>query len=145
MLFKSKNEPDFVEQVQEVATIIAEGTLFAGTVESQGNMRIDGTVNGDVQGSNKVIIGPKGQVKGNITAQQIIVLGELVGDALAKESLVLKAGAHMEGNICTTILTIEPDAMFNGRCQMDKQVIEMETGKKNVQLRTTDKAVAAGK
>ncbi len=145
MLFKSKNQPDFAEQGQEVATIIAEGTLLAGTVESQGNMRIDGTVNGDVQGSNKVIIGPKGQVKGNITALQIIVLGKLTGDAIAKESLVLKAGAHMEGDIFTTILTIEPDVRFNGRCQMDNQVIEMETGKKNVQRRTTDKAVAAGK
>lgn len=145
MLFKSKNQPDFAEQGQEVATIIAEGTLLAGTVESQGNMRIDGTVNGDVQGSNKVIIGPKGQVKGNITALQIIVLGKLTGDAIAKESLVLKAGAHMEGDIFTTILTIEPDVRFNGRCQMDNQVIEMETGKKNVQRKATDKAVAAGK
>jgi cytoskeletal protein CcmA (bactofilin family) len=108
-------------------------------------MRIDGTVHGDVQGSSKVIIGPKGQVTGNITAQQIIVLGNLKGDALAKESLVLKAGAHMEGDIFTAMLTIEPEVRFNGRCQMDNQVIELETGKKQVKPRAAEKTVAAGK
>jgi len=145
MLFKSKNQAEIAEHGQDVATIIAEGTILSGTVESNGNMRIDGLVKGDVQGSSKVIVGPKGQVQGNIIALQIIVIGKLEGDAIAKESLILKAGALMQGDIFTKILTIEPEVRFNGRCQMDNQVIELEVGKKATNQRGTEKVAAVGK
>lgn len=113
------------------ATIIADGTQFEGNIQSAASIRIDGKIEGSIQCENKVIVGAKGQVVGNINAINITVLGWVKGDLHAKEALVLKQKARVDGNIATKMLTIETEVVFNGRCQMDdSQVIELDVAKK---------------
>jgi cytoskeletal protein CcmA (bactofilin family) len=100
------------------ATLISAGTTLNGDVASEGDLRIDGTVKGNVICSAKIIIGTSGMVEGNITGMQADISGKVIGNIEVKELLQLREESNLEGNISAAKLQIEPSAIFNGRCQM---------------------------
>lgn len=100
------------------ATLISSGTTLNGDLISETDLRIDGTVKGNVVCSAKVIIGNTGLIEGNITGLQADVAGKVMGNIEVKELLQLREECLVEGNIMAAKLQIEPSALFNGRCQM---------------------------
>lgn len=100
------------------ATLISAGTTLNGDVASENDLRIDGTVKGNVICSAKVIVGSTGAIEGNITGLQADVSGNVTGNIEVKELLQMREESHVEGNIMAAKLQIEPTAVFNGRCQM---------------------------
>lgn len=141
-MFKTKSAEDKQEASKDGATIIAVGTHFKGDIESQASLRIDGEVTGNLLCQNKIIVGPTGLIVGNLEGTQIVVMGSVKGEITAKESMILKGKGRIEGNIFTTMLTIEPETHFNGRCQMDSQVIELDKSRKEKEAKS--KMTAAG-
>jgi cytoskeletal protein CcmA (bactofilin family) len=100
------------------ATIICTGTTLHGDVTSDNDLRIDGTIQGNVTSSAKVIVGNTGYIEGNIDGQQADINGKVVGNILAKELLQLRGQCDVQGNITAAKLQVEPTATFNGICQM---------------------------
>jgi len=100
------------------ATLISAGTTLNGDVASETDLRIDGTIKGNVICSSKIIIGTSGLVEGNVTGLQADVSGKVMGNIEVKELLQLREESNVEGNIMAGKLQIEPSALFNGRCQM---------------------------
>lgn len=101
------------------ASIIASGTTLKGDLSSNGDIRIDGTLKGNINGTAKVIIGANGLVEGDITGQQADIMGRVTGTIKVKELLQLKGGSQINGNIYSNKLQIEPTASFNGQCHMN--------------------------
>ena len=79
-------------------------------------MRIDGTIEGNIRCTGKIVIGPEGRINGNISCTHACLHGTIIGDAYVKDELTLKANCVMQGNIYTTKLEIESQAKFNGSC-----------------------------
>jgi cytoskeletal protein CcmA (bactofilin family) len=100
------------------ATLISAGTKLNGNVSSDNDLRIDGTILGNVTSSSKIIIGPTGFVEGNIESQQADVLGRVQGHITVTDLLQLRGSCHVQGNISSSKLQVEPTATFNGKCQM---------------------------
>jgi cytoskeletal protein CcmA (bactofilin family) len=100
------------------ASIIAAGTTLKGDITSNGDIRIDGTLLGNMQCSAKVIIGANGVVEGDISGQQADIMGKVTGTIKVKELLQLKGGSVVSGNLHASKLQIEPSANFNGQCHM---------------------------
>jgi cytoskeletal protein CcmA (bactofilin family) len=100
------------------ATLISAGTLIKGDVKSENDLRIDGTIQGNVITASKIVIGPSGLVEGNIFANGADITGKVVGNIEVKELLQLRAESKVEGNICASSLQVDPAAVFNGKCQM---------------------------
>ncbi len=100
------------------ASIIAAGTTLKGDLTSNGDIRIDGTLQGNIQCSAKVVIGANGVVEGDISGQQADIMGKTTGTIKVKELLQLKGGSNVQGNIYAGKLQIEPSANFNGQCHM---------------------------
>jgi len=100
------------------ATIIAAGTTLKGDINSSGDIRIDGTLQGNIQSTAKVVIGANGVVDGDITGQQADIMGKINGTIRVKELLQLKGGSTVTGNIHAAKLQIETNANFNGQCHM---------------------------
>ena len=100
------------------ATLISAGTTFKGDISCNTDLRIDGTINGNVHCSAKIIIGNGGFVDGHIEGTQAEVAGKVQGNITIKELLQLKAQCSVHGNIVAAKLLIEPSATFNGNCQM---------------------------
>lgn len=115
---KSEGSVDSTPATPGGASLIAAGTTLKGDITSNGDIRIDGTLLGNMQCTAKVIIGANGVVEGDITGQQADIMGKVTGTIKVKELLQLKGGSVVSGNLHASKLQIEPSANFNGQCHM---------------------------
>jgi len=118
MLKKSVIQP--IENSASLATIVAAGTEIKGKIQSNGDIRVDGVLIGDIQTTAKVLIGPSGEVQGDIQAQQADILGKVTGNLKIADLLCLKGNSSVNGNMHTGQLQVDPSASFNGECHMGK-------------------------
>ncbi len=102
-----------------MVNLIAKGTTIKGEIQSGGDFRIDGTLNGSIKASGKVVIGATGKVDGEITCQNAEVEGELQVKITVKEQLSLKSSSKLRGDVITNKLSIEPGAILSGTCNMN--------------------------
>ena len=109
------------------ATLISSGTTLKGDVKSQNDLRIDGTIYGNVYSSAKIIVGPSGFVEGNIEGANADITGKVTGNITVKELLQLRGESNVNGNISAVKLQIDPTAVFNGKCQMGTQPASVVT------------------
>ena len=93
---------------------LATGTTVKGNIITETDFRLDGQVEGDISCNGKIVVGPKGQVIGNIVSSYAEILGEVEGSVRVSEKLVLKATANIKGDVFAQSLEIEPNARFNG-------------------------------
>lgn len=100
------------------ATLISAGTVLHGDVKSENDLRIDGTIHGNIFGQAKVVIGPAGMVEGNIEGMHADISGRLNGNVVAKETVQLRTKSCVQGNITAASLQVEAGAIFNGQSQM---------------------------
>jgi len=115
---KSKSETTEAAVPSGSASLIGGGTTLKGDITSSGDLRIDGTLIGNIICSSKVIIGANGVVKGDISGQQADIMGIVTGTIKVKELLMLKSNCLVNGNLHSAKLQIEPAAQFNGQCHM---------------------------
>ncbi len=97
---------------------INEGTKLIGNITSTGFFRIDGSVEGNITTPSKVVIGKTGSVKGDLTCENADIEGFFEGSLKVTGTLSLKTTAHIEGEVITGKLAIEPGATFNASCIM---------------------------
>jgi cytoskeletal protein CcmA (bactofilin family) len=107
------------EPENRLPNMIGPGTKIIGNIETNGDIRIDGAIEGDIQSKGKVVVGPNGIVKGEIRCVNCEVSGNVNGKVMVSELLSLKASSNISGDIKTGKLTIEPGAVFTGTCNMD--------------------------
>ena len=98
--------------------VVGKNSRVTGDVESAGTILIEGTIIGNLYG-NKAILGERSYVKGDISANNISVAGKVEGQVKAKESIEVKATAHISGHMLTRSLSMMKGAIFNGMSKMD--------------------------
>lgn len=104
--------------------LIGVGTEITGDVNSNGDIRIDGSLTGNLKTAGKVVIGETGKVKGEINCKNSEVLGEVHGKIQVSELLSLKATSKIFGDIITKKLAIEPGSKFTGNCNMGEESLK---------------------
>ena len=97
---------------------IAAGTVFKGELSSPGDIRIDGEFEGKIFSKGRVVVGEKAIVKGDVVCVNVDFCGTMTGNFFVKETLSLKSGCKVDGDINTKRLQVELDAKFNGSCRM---------------------------
>lgn len=97
---------------------IGNGTNIKGDVSAQGDFRLDGILDGNIQLNGKLVVGESGVVKGNIVCQNANIIGTVEGNISVKEILTLHATAVVKGDILINKIAIEPGASFSGTCRM---------------------------
>jgi len=113
-------------------TIIGAGTIINGDISSNGDIRIDGTLIGNLSSKAKVLIGQEGIVEGDINGQQADIMGKVTGMLKIKELLQLKGKCNVNGELFAGKLEVEPTATFNGSCHMGANVVELTAELGNV-------------
>ena len=96
-------------------SIISADLTVMGTLISEGDIQIEGTVEGDVRSAN-LVVGEKAQVQGELQAEDLVVRGRVVGRIRARK-VQLAATAHIEGDILHETLVMEAGAFFDGNCR----------------------------
>jgi len=98
--------------------IIAQGTKILGDIESDGDFRIEGSLNGTVKAKGKIVIGESGKVEGQIICQSADISGRVKVKMEVSDLIVLRATSQFSGDIITKRISIESGAIFSGSCQM---------------------------
>jgi cytoskeletal protein CcmA (bactofilin family) len=102
----------------EDITIISNGVKVEGKVSSNGSIRLDGIIQGDILCQGNITIGESGEVYGKVNGQSITIGGKVEGIVNAKEKLILEAKADLKGDVFTKILVVEAGARFDGKSNM---------------------------
>ena len=134
-MFNNKNKTDMQQSTNNGATLISAGTTLKGDISSSSDLRIDGTVIGNINSSAKIIIGSNGVVEGDIIGAQADIVGKVSGNIRAKDLLQLKGESVVTGNLYAGKLQIEPSATFNGQCHMGANIVEMNNNEQQVAAR----------
>lgn len=113
---------------QRNITIIGEGTTLRGDIVG-GNINISGKLYGDIDTTESVVIARSAEIKGDINASSISIAGEVTGD-VDTDRLELKKGCLLVGNATTNDLVVDSNAVFNGQCNMYKDMIKEEVKRK---------------
>ncbi len=115
---KSKSEGAEASSPSGSTSLIGAGTTLKGDITSNGDLRIDGTLTGNIYCTAKVVIGANGVVEGDISGQQADIMGKVSGTIKVKDLLQLRSSSVVDGNLHAAKLQIEPSASFNGQCHM---------------------------
>ncbi len=122
----SKEEKRPTDELSQTSNIIGRETILEGSIESAGNIRIEGKVYGNAKAKAKFVMGPEAYVDGNVVARSGEVAGNIKGNIEISELLILKPTAIINGDILTNQLVVEPGATFNGGCKMGHLAKDIE-------------------
>lgn len=112
------------ETGEEVSAFVGKGVDFKGTISYQGTVRIDGTLDGEIQTEGILLVGEEAVLKAKISAGTVICKGKITGDITAKEKIKLRAPAVVMGGVKTPMLSIEEGVTFNGTLDMTQPTRE---------------------
>ena len=125
-MFNTKNKTDMQQTTSgNGTTLISSGTTLKGDISSTSDLRIDGTIIGNIHSSAKIVIGSSGVVEGDISGNQADIVGKVSGNIRAKELIQLRGESVVTGNLYAGKLQVEPSATFNGQCHMGANIVEM--------------------
>jgi len=99
-------------------SVIAAGTVIEGSVSVPSDLRIDGTILGNITSDAKVMMGEQGKIKGNVTTRSSGIKGEFEGELKVSEKLHIHSSARIEGTIHTKTLIVENGAQIIGNCNV---------------------------
>lgn len=105
----------------QVINLIAKGTKITGDLLSDGDIRVDGELLGNLDTKGRLVIGASGRLVGEIRCNSCEIAGAHKGKLFINELLSLKASSHVSGDIVTGKLSIEPGAFFVGTCSMGEE------------------------
>ena len=112
-----------INEVKALNTF-AQDTRIKGNMESKGDIRIDGQLEGTLDCKGRVVVGPDAMVKGTIRCHNAEILGNVEGDVIVADLLSLKNNALIIGNLTMGKFSVEPGARFNGQCKMASSEVE---------------------
>lgn len=102
--------------------LVGLGTEINGDIATNGDIRIDGILVGNLSAKGKVVLGETGKIKGELTCKNSDISGIVEGKLTVKELLSLKSTACINGDVSVGKLAIEPGCQFTGYCNMlDKE------------------------
>lgn len=126
----SENKKDKQQGNSSIQNIIAKGTRIVGDFSSEGDIRIDGVIEGNVKTPGKVVVGKTGEIIGTLESANAYFEGKFSGKLNLTGTLTLKASAQIEGEVVIQKLAIEPGADFNVTCTMKTTVKDIKSGSK---------------
>jgi len=102
-----------------VKTLLGEGCKFEGNLYSPEYTKIDGVVTGRLSGESGLIIGSKGNIKGDISSVEVIIEGNVTGNVKAHKCEIRKGG-NLTGDVFVDLISIHEGAVFNGTVKINE-------------------------
>ncbi len=133
------NETTVARKVQDkpaVPSILSTDMRIVGDLVSEGEIQIDGTVEGDIR-SKKLLIGEPASITGEVIADMIEVFGSVTGQIKAR-SVILAKTAHVIGDIHHEDLSIEKGAFLEGHCKRMTEKMDFSKGGINLVSKDRD-------
>jgi cytoskeletal protein CcmA (bactofilin family) len=114
----AKNDKVPQQTREGVISIIGPGMRVTGDCQTEGTLRIEGTVAGTVRADKAVVLGKDGVVDGDIATQDAVIGGRVTGSIVAESRLELQATCVVEGEIRARRLKLDEGGKVNGTVQV---------------------------
>ena len=114
------------ESVGEIETIIGRNTQIKGEIFGNGNIRLDGHINGGIAVEGEVVIGESGSVVGDVKAGGLIVAGQITGNVETGGVLSIRSTGQIIGDVKVKSLNIADGGIFRGRSEMETRGTNQE-------------------
>jgi cytoskeletal protein CcmA (bactofilin family) len=101
-------------------TIVGPSVKIQGDLNSEGNIQIEGEVEGKINTSENIQIGQNAKVIAEMKAGNAVIAGEVIGNVHIAGSLILLSTANIKGDITCSVLRVEDGAIFSGKCSMSQ-------------------------
>lgn len=125
-MFENKRD-EFVSVSNGVAeTIVGTSVKLKGNLKSDGDITVDGSVNGEIKTKGTVTVGPNANIIASVKAKNVIISGTVQGNISATERLNITETGRVYGDISANILSISSGAIFSGKSSMIEAVHEHE-------------------
>jgi cytoskeletal protein CcmA (bactofilin family) len=117
--------------VEIVPARIGKTVVIRGEVKGSEDLVVDGRVEGTVNlAESRLTIGPTANVAADLTAKDILILGQVQGNMVASGRVELRAGCQVEGDIRALRLAVEDNAVFKGKVDLTQGVSKGTDGAK---------------
>jgi cytoskeletal protein CcmA (bactofilin family) len=103
-----------------MVSVLGGGMTVTGDVTGEGELRIEGRVEGSVTTTGRVVVNADGEVAGGIEAQEVVASGKVSGTISARGGVRLRKGCQIEADIEAATIEIEDGGVVNGRITMTK-------------------------
>ncbi len=101
--------------------IIAKGTVIEGKFKSVEDLRVDGTIIGDVTCQKRFVMGTTGKIVGTVDCAESNIEGKIEGEIRVSGRLHLHETGIIEGKITAKKLVVDEGATYNGECLIGEQ------------------------
>jgi cytoskeletal protein CcmA (bactofilin family) len=109
--------------VENAPARIGKTIVICGEVKGSEDLIVDGRVEGTVNLSeSRLTIGPTANVAANLSAKDILILGQVQGNLVASGRVELRAGCQVDGDIRALRLAVEDNAIFRGKVDLTQAV-----------------------
>lgn len=108
------NRTQVPQKKPSVPSIISADLTVTGDLVSDGELQIDGAINGDIK-TDMLLIGESAHIKGEVHAKHVRVHGRVDGQ-ISAQSVILAKTAHVCGDVVHEDLSIEKGAFLEGHC-----------------------------
>ncbi|SRR5713226_8497324 len=95
-----------------------------GRLEIQGDLRIHGTVEGELKATGDVTVEPTSSIQASIEGSNVSVRGQVNGNVTARRRLLLGGSGRLNGDVKVGRLTVEDGATLNGNVTMSSEKSE---------------------
>jgi cytoskeletal protein CcmA (bactofilin family) len=128
MVFKAKpvKEEKKVESQNMAMTFISKGSEVKGDIHAAGNLRVDGTIRGNVRADGDIEVSIGGVIEGkSVSARNIVIHGLVKATLIAEEQLRIHGQGEVQGDVTAQALDIESGARFVGYSHTGKATAEI--------------------
>ena len=132
----AKNIPPPTTPPEAVISIIGAGMTVVGDTDTDGSLRIEGTIRGSVRAGKSVVVGRDGLVDGSVFTQDAVVAGKVSGEIHAESRLELQATGEVSGEIVAPRMQVEEGARVQGQVAVGAP--DMKSPSKGAQAETVD-------
>jgi cytoskeletal protein CcmA (bactofilin family) len=105
---------------EPVISIIGPGMRIQGDCDTDGAVRVEGVVNGNVRAGKAVVVGKEGLIEGDIFTQDAVISGRVKGTIRAESRLEIQGTSQIDGEILAALMVLEEGAVLNGTVQVGK-------------------------
>ena len=113
-MFNNNREKD----VNRIETLIGEQCSIIGSLNVNGLIKIDGSIDGDIICEDDIILGESGHIKGNTVCNNAYINGILHGNISCKNTLTIESCGKVKGDISVKKLMISEGGILDGKCTM---------------------------
>jgi cytoskeletal protein CcmA (bactofilin family) len=115
--------------VENAPARIGKSVVICGEVKGSEDLIVDGRIEGTIcLSESRLTIGPNANVAADLSAKDVLILGQVKGNVVASGRVELRAGCCVEGDIRALRLAVEDNAVFRGKVDLTQSVDKSPAG-----------------